>query len=75
MNQPSKTLTAPPKLSPNQRRILHLLSTGKSQREIADQIHIRRGTVRNEFERISELMGTTNMTHAVANALRLGIIE
>jgi DNA-binding NarL/FixJ family response regulator len=75
MVQPRKTLVAPPRLSPNQRRILAALSFGMSQREIADSLHIRRGSVRNEFERICALMGTTNMIHAVANALRLGLIE
>lgn len=75
MEQPRKTLTELPKLHRNQVQILELLSIGRSQREIADRLHIRRGTVRNEFERICALLGTTNMTHAVANAMRLGVIN
>lgn len=49
-------------LSPRQREVLSLIADGKSNREIADTLHISEGTVKNYVTRILEVAGVTDRT-------------
>lgn len=61
-------------LSPKQREILQLMSNGLCDKEIAQQVGIAYGTVRNHVDKINLKLCATNRTHAVALAIRNNII-
>lgn len=49
-------------LSPRQREVVALVAEGRSNREIADALHLSEGTVKNYVTRILEVMGVTDRT-------------
>lgn len=58
-------------LTSQQQTVLHLLSQGFTNKEIAQKLHIAPTTVRNHIEAICETLHVRNRTHAVAR-FRLG---
>jgi LuxR family quorum sensing-dependent transcriptional regulator len=62
-------------LTPRQRDVLVLVAQGMSAREIADVLHIAKRTVDEHVDNAIRKLGAFNRTHAVAIALRDGIIE
>jgi predicted ATPase/class 3 adenylate cyclase/DNA-binding CsgD family transcriptional regulator len=71
-------LAAPPSLDALSQReveVLRLLTTGKSNRDIADALCISLNTVATHVRNILTKTGATNRTEAVAYALRHGLRE
>lgn len=58
------------RLSPQQRRVLHLISLGKSNRQIADELGISEKTVRNYLTEIYDVIDVHSRTQALLWALR-----
>lgn len=55
--------------------ILRFLSTGKGRKEICSEIAISERTLRRHLEKIYEILDVKNAIAAVAEAIRIGIIE
>jgi len=55
-------------------RILELLSKGRSNREIALQVHRSPHTIKDHIKKIMQRLGATRRAELVATALGLGLI-
>jgi LuxR family quorum sensing-dependent transcriptional regulator len=62
-------------LSPREREVLRLVAQGKSSREIGELLGISSRTVNEHVTSSVRKLSAKNRTHAVAIALRDGIIE
>ena len=62
-------------LTPRQRAVLALVARGLSAREIAEILHIAKRTVDEHVDNSVRRLGALNRTHAVAIALRDGMID
>jgi two-component system, NarL family, response regulator len=62
-------------LSPRELRILEMISSGRSNREIAEQMNLTPGTMRVYVHQILGKMGVTNRAAAVSAAIRAGLIS
>ena len=61
-------------LQPRQLDVLRRAAAGLQEREIAADLSISFHTVRNHLSRVRGILGARNTTHAVAIAMRRGII-
>jgi two-component system NarL family response regulator len=61
-------------LSPRECEVLRLLANGRSNREIAAELHVAEKTVKNHVSKILTKLDTTSRTHAVVRALRDGYL-
>jgi LuxR family maltose regulon positive regulatory protein len=61
-------------LSWREREVLHLLASGRKNREIADELVIVTGTVKAHINTIYAKLGVTNRVQAVAHARTLGLL-
>ena len=61
-------------LSERELEVLRLLTEGKSNREIGDQLFIAVGTVKKHLSNICGKLGVRNRTACVARARELGLI-
>lgn len=61
-------------LSRQEVEILQLLATGASNKDVANQLFLSEITVVRKVQEIIAKLGVTNRTHAVAEALRRGLI-
>jgi DNA-binding CsgD family transcriptional regulator len=68
------TLTRPV-LTPRQREILTLAADGLSDTEIGQRLWLTTAGTKKHLHRIYVTLGATNRAHAVATALRTGIIR
>ena len=64
-----------PELSARQREILQSLMTGLTNKEIAQQLGIRRDSVEDHINTLFAKLGVTNRTEAVAIALRKHLLK
>jgi len=62
-------------LTDRDRRILELASYGKTNKEIAEALNVSPATPLKDLSEIYYLLGAKNRAHAVAIALRGGIIQ
>ena len=62
-------------LTPREQDVVHLMSDGKSNRQIADDLHLSEGTVKTHVTNILEKLKVTSRSHAVVEALRRGIVH
>ena len=62
-------------LSPREREILRLLANGQSNTDIAGQLFLSEGTVRNYVSGIFTKLGVTDRTQAAVIALRHGLVD
>jgi DNA-binding CsgD family transcriptional regulator len=62
-------------LSVREQEVLRLVADGSSLREIGEQLTIAEATVRTHLANANRKLGARNRAHAVALALRLGLIE
>ncbi len=65
----------PDPLSPREIEILRVVATGASNKEIADQLFISEGTVKNHLSSILGKLGVRDRMQAILKAKELGIIE
>ena len=61
-------------LTPREREILVMLTEGKTNKEIANQLSLSEGTVRFHVSNILSKMGVNNRTEAVSLAFQQGLI-
>ena len=64
-----------PELSARQQEILQSLTTGLTNKEIAQQLGIRRDSVEDHINTLFAKLGVTNRTEAVAIALRKHLLK
>jgi DNA-binding NarL/FixJ family response regulator len=62
-------------LSPRESEILRLVATGVSNKEIADQLVISEGTVKNHLSSILSKLGVKDRLQAVLKAREVGILS
>lgn len=65
----------PPLLTQREMMILFLVSAGHTASEIAKLLGLKRSTVENRKRSIYEKLGVGNQSHAVAKAIRLGLLQ
>jgi DNA-binding NarL/FixJ family response regulator len=65
----------PPPLSERELEVLTLLAAGLPYKQIARQLNISRSTVHSHLDHIYLKLDARSGTHAVAKALRLGLIH
>lgn len=65
----------PDPLSPREIEILRVVATGASNKEIAEQLYISEGTVKNHLSSILGKLGVRDRMQAILKAKELGIIE
>ncbi|MFA7407898.1 MAG: response regulator transcription factor [Anaerolineaceae bacterium] len=77
VNQPPEMRKAKIKisLSPRESEILHLLSMGLSNSDIAQQLFLSEGTVRNYMSDLFSKLDVSDRTQAVIVALRSGLVD
>jgi DNA-binding CsgD family transcriptional regulator len=62
-------------LTPREVEVLKLGADGATSEEIASALHLTEHTVKSHLKRIQGKLGARNRTHAVAVALRSGLIS
>ena len=62
-------------LPPREREVLALLVEGNSNKQIATELHLSTGTVKNHVSSILRRLGTTDRTHAAVLAVRHGLVD
>jgi DNA-binding NarL/FixJ family response regulator len=70
---PTTARDGPMRLTGREVQILHLLIRGQTNRQIAAQLRLVPGTVRNRLGRIYQKLGVTTRTHAAVRAVELGL--
>ena len=66
---------AKPALTPRQLDTLRLVVAGRSNQEIAEELHITEGTVKAHVKAILSKFGARDRAHAAAIALKRGIVR
>ena len=61
-------------LTPQERRVLHLLAEGATNQEIADQLVISRATAKKHVSNILSKLGAENRTQAIARARKYELL-
>ena len=61
-------------LSPRERQVMGLLAAGRTNREVADELHVGAETVKTLVSRSFAKLGARKRAEAVATAQRLGIL-
>jgi DNA-binding NarL/FixJ family response regulator len=62
-------------LTSRERKVLDLVAQGRSTREIGSRLYLCERTVKNHVASALTKLNATNRAHAVAIALRLGLID
>ena len=68
----SNSWTGPDPLSDSQRRLLRLAEQGLTNKDIASQLHLSVGTVRNYLNEINDILGVSNRIEAFRTARENG---
>ena len=58
-------------ITPRQRQILELLAQGKSNKEMANTLHISANTIKNHLAKLYDQFSVSNRTQAVMKAQEL----
>jgi two-component system response regulator DesR len=64
-----------PQLTLRQLAVLRLLHQGLSSKQVAQELRIAEGTVKNHSLAVLRALGATNRAHAVARGLELGLLQ
>jgi DNA-binding CsgD family transcriptional regulator len=70
-----KSLERVQKLSPREKDVLTLISTGQRRAQVADSLKISESTLRVYIDSARHKLGALNVFHAVAIAVKTGIIK
>lgn len=62
-------------VSPRERQVLTLIAAGADVRQVADELSISTSTVRTHVRNTYRKLGARNRAHAVALAVKLGLIQ
>ena len=62
-------------ISPRELAVLHEIAAGRSNKEIAAQLHVSPNTVKTHVARLFEKLGATRRTEAINKARELGIVR
>lgn len=62
-------------ISPRELAVLEQIAAGKSNKEIADALHVSPNTVKTHVARLFEKLGAARRTDAIARARELGIVR
>jgi len=62
-------------LTPREREILRLIARGWTNQEIAADLHVSRGNVKNQVSRLLAKLEVGDRTQAAAQAVRLGLLD
>jgi DNA-binding NarL/FixJ family response regulator len=62
-------------LTPRELGVLRSLATGKTNRQIAHELHLSLSTVKRHLERIISKLGVSDRTQAAVKAVELGLID
>lgn len=65
----------PGRLSPREREVLHLLTQGQTNREIAGNLTVSVSTVKIHVEHILAKLGVSDRTQAAVRAIELGLLH
>lgn len=71
---PPKPINLPEPLSDREIEILHLVATGYSNKEIATQLYLAEGTVKNHLTNILGKLNVRDRTQAALKARELGLL-
>jgi two-component system nitrate/nitrite response regulator NarL len=71
---PSPAPAVEVRLSAREQEVLRLASEGNSAKQIAHSLYLSRDTVHTLLHRANRKLGTTRTTHAVAEAIRCGLL-
>lgn len=66
---------APDALTPREEEVLRLLAAGKTNRTIAQEMHLSLSTVKRHVERIIAKLGVSDRTQAAVQAAELGLLD
>jgi len=72
---PRPTESSAPEVRPREKQILLLIARGLSNADIAAELYLSEGTIRNYASALFNRMGVTDRTQAAIAALRYGIIS
>lgn len=72
---PSRPSRPHAKLTPRQREVLRMLAHGASTRQIADQLHLSKETVRNHVRGLLQALDVHSRVEAVAAARAEGVLD
>jgi DNA-binding NarL/FixJ family response regulator len=64
----------PPSLSPRELEVLRLVAAGRSNPEIARQLHLGEATVKTHLGHVFEKLDVNDRTRAVTRAMELGLL-
>ena len=75
--RPRKTTEGPPvqSLTRRESEVLQLLKLGYTNRQIAGELYVSVGTVKNHVEHIIQKLGVSDRTQAVVRSLEMGLLE
>ena len=62
-------------LTPRELEVLQLMQLGRTNRQVAEELYISRGTVKRHVENIIAKLGVSDRTQAVVRALELGVLD
>ncbi|MCI0411751.1 response regulator transcription factor [bacterium] len=62
-------------LTSREQEVVQLMADGKSNKQIADDLNVSEGTVKNHVTNVLEKLGVTSRSHAIVEALRRGIVH
>lgn len=62
-------------LTPRELDVLRLVSTGHSNKEVARALHLSTGTVKSYLDDVYRKLAVSDRAHAVASALRMGLLD
>jgi DNA-binding NarL/FixJ family response regulator len=62
-------------LSQREREVLQLMFAGMSNREIADELHIKEATVKSHVSVVLMRLNVTDRTQAVVEGLKRGLVH
>jgi DNA-binding NarL/FixJ family response regulator len=65
----------PESFTPRELEVLRMLPTGKTNRQIAQELHLSLSTVKKHLERLISKLGVSDRTQAAVRAIDLGIVD
>jgi len=73
--QQMATVVVEGQLTPRERQILNMIARGWSNREIAAELGVSRGNVKNQVSRLLAKLDVSDRTQAATQAVRLGLVD